>query len=52
MLMQAGQNPNTVRKHDVEQRVRKARDERAPGFAMSQRAGERMLGDELHDKIE
>jgi hypothetical protein len=52
MLMQTGQNPYAVRKHDVEQRVRKAGDERAPGVAVSQRAGERMLRDELHDKLE
>jgi hypothetical protein len=52
MLMQAGQNLNAVRKHDVEQRVRKARDKRAPGAAVSQGAGERMLRDELHDKLE
>jgi len=35
-----------------EQRIRKAGDERAPGVAVSQRAGKRMLRDELHDKLE
>ncbi len=52
MLVQAGQNPNAIRKHDVEQRVRKTRDERAPGLAVSQSAGKRMLGDKVHDKVE
>ena len=50
--MQAGQNPNAIGKHNVEQRVRKARDKRAPSFAVSQRAGERVFGDEMHDEVE
>jgi hypothetical protein len=52
MLMQAGQNPNAIGKHNVEQRVRKARDERAPSLTVSQGTGERVLGDEMHDEVE
>jgi hypothetical protein len=52
MLMQAGQNPNAVRKHDLEDCIRKARDERAPSLAVSWRAGQRMLSDEVHDEVE
>jgi hypothetical protein len=52
MLMKAGQHPDAIRKHDVEECVGKARDERAPSLAVSQRAGERVLGDELHDEVE
>ena len=52
MLMQAGQNPNAIGKHNVEQRVRKARDERAPSLTVSQGTGERVLGDEMHDEAE
>ena len=50
--MQAGQNPNAIRKDDVEQRVRKARDESAPNLEMSQGTGKRVLGDEVHDEVE
>ena len=52
MLMQAGQNPNAIGKHNVEQRVRKARDERTPGLTVSQGTGEWVLGDEMHDEVE
>ena len=52
MLVQAGQNPDAIGKHDVEQGVREARDERAPSVTMSQRAGKRVLGDEVHDEVE
>jgi hypothetical protein len=45
MLMEAGQNPNAIGKHNVEQRVRKARDEHAPSLTVSQWTGERVLGD-------
>ena len=50
--MKAGQNSNAIREHDVEQRVRKAWDERAPGLAIGDSTGEWMLSDEAHDKVE
>ena len=50
--MEAGQSPDAVRKHDVEKRVRKAGDEGAPSVAVGQSAGERMVSDELDDKVE
>jgi len=52
MLLEAGQNTDSVRKHDVKQSVRKARDERAPSLAMGRRASERVLSDEVHHKVE
>jgi hypothetical protein len=52
MLMQTGQNPNAIGKHGIEQRIRKAKDERAPSLTVSQKAGERVLGDEMHDEVE
>ena len=51
-LMQAGQNSDAVWKHDVEQRVRKSRDECATGLAVGEGAGERMLRDEMYDEVE
>jgi hypothetical protein len=50
--VQASQDPDAVGEHNVEQRVRKAWDERAAGFAVRQGAGEGMFGDEMHDEIE
>jgi hypothetical protein len=50
--MQARQNPDAVGKHDVEQRVRKARDEGAMSFAVGEGTGKWMLGDEVHDEVE
>jgi hypothetical protein len=51
MLMETGQNPNAVREHDVEQRVRKAGDERTPSPVVGHGAGEGMLCDEVYDKV-
>ena len=50
--MKTSQDPDAIRKHDVEHRIREARDERAPGLAVRDRAGEGVLGNEPHDEIE
>jgi len=49
--MQAGQNPDAVGKHDVEQGVGKAGDECATGLAVGECAGKGMLPDEVHDEV-
>ena len=50
--MEAGQNPDAIGKHDVEQSVGKAGDERTPCLMVGNGAGKRMLGDEMHDEVE
>ena len=49
--MQAGQNPDAIGKHDVEQGVGKAGDERATSLAVGDGAGKGMLCDEVHDDV-
>jgi hypothetical protein len=50
--VEAGQNSDAIGKHDVEQSVGKAGDERAPCLAVGNGARERMFGDEMHDEVE
>jgi hypothetical protein len=51
-LVQTGQYPNPVAKHDVEQGVWKPWDKRARSFAVRHGACEGMLSNEVHDKVE